>query len=171
MTTTYSEPTETVSAVGLPYLLLSFVDTLADALEVAGALTLGAALLSSVDIPGAAWALTAGLTLLVILLAVQVGASFFCALDHLRLSLLGAAVSVGLALGVAAELARTLGWWGWKLLALSAAPALAIALVLLPVVAITRRHHLLPAHRRFLWVNLLAPTATVVGMAAWQLLF
>ena len=166
---TTAPPTD--DEVGVSYLLLSFVDTLADVLEVVGALTLGAALLSSVGVASAAWALTATLALLVLLLTIQVGASFFCALENLRLALLGATVSVGLALAVAAELARTLGWWSWKLLALSAAPALVVALLLLPVVAVLRRHHLLPAHRRFLLVNLLAPTVTVAGVAAWQWLF
>lgn len=155
----------------LPYLLLSFVDTLADSLEVTGALALGAALLHTVAIPGAGWALVAVLALLVLLLLVQVGASFFCALSNLRLALLGAAVSLGLALGVAAELTYLGGWWGWRLLALSGAPALLVALVLLPVVAVTRRHHLTPAHRRFLLVNLLGPTVSVAAVATWQILF
>jgi hypothetical protein len=118
----------------------------------------------------AVWGLEAILACLIVLLLVQVGASFFCAIDHFRLALLGATVSLSLALGVTAELSYVGGWWGWRLLALSAAPVLLIALVLLPLVAITRRAQLAPAHRRFLFVNLLGPTLAVVAVAAWQVL-
>ncbi len=153
-----------------PYLMLSFVDTLADALELVGALAVGFALLATIGGVAAAWALTGVLSVLVFLLVVQVGASFFCATEHLRLSLLGAAVSLSLALGVGAELAYVGGWWGWRLLAVSAAPVLLAAAGLLPLVAITRRTALNPAHRRFLLINLLGPTLAVVAIAGWQLL-
>ena len=153
-----------------PYLLLAFVDTLADALEVVGALAVGTALLATVGGVAVGWALLALLTVLVALLLMQVGASFFCATDHLRLALLGAIVSLSLALGVGAELAYVGGWWGWRLLAASAAPILLVAAGLLPVVAIARRTALGPAHWRFLLVNLLGPTLAVVAIAGWQLL-
>jgi hypothetical protein len=152
------------------YQVLAFVDTLADSLEVTGALAVLTALLASADITMAVWGLEAVLGCLIILLLIQVGASFFCAIDHFRLALLGATVSLSLALGVAAELSYVGGWWGWQILALSAAPVLLIALVLLPLVAITRRAQLAPAHRRFLFVNLLGPTLAVVAVAVWQAL-
>ena len=153
-----------------PYLLLSFVDTLADALEIVGALAVGTALLATVGGVAVGWALLTLLVVLTALLLVQVGASFFCATDHIRLALLGAIVSLSLALGVGAELAYVGGWWGWRLLAASAAPILLMAAGLLPIVAITRRAALGPAHRRFLLVNLLGPTLAVVAIAGWQLL-
>lgn len=159
-----------VAPASAPYLLLSFVDSLADALEVTGALAVALALLTAVSGVAVDWALLAVLAILVLLLVVQVGASFFCVTDHLRLSLLGATVSLSLALGVGAELAYVGGWWGWRLLAASAAPVLLAAAGLLPVVAITRRAALQPVHRRFLLVNLLGPTLAVVAIAAWQLL-
>jgi hypothetical protein len=114
--------------------------------------------------------LLAVLVVLVLLLLIQVGASFFCANDHLRLALLGATVSLSLVLGVGAELAYVGGWWGWRLLAVSAAPVLVVAAALLPVVALTQRASLGPVHRRFLLVNLLGPTLAVVAIAGWQLL-
>ncbi|MBC7447963.1 MAG: hypothetical protein H7330_07870 [Hymenobacteraceae bacterium] len=153
-----------------PYLVLAFVDTLADALELVGALAVGFALLATVGGAATTWALLGVLSILVLLLTVQVGASFFCATDHLRLALLGATVSLSLALGVGAELAYIEGWWGWRLLAASAAPVLIAAAGLLPVVAITRRAALSPVHRRFLLINLLGPTLAVVAIASWQLL-
>lgn len=150
--------------------MLAFVDTLADSLEVVGALALIAAILTTVGIPGAAWGLMGILAVLTLLLLAQVGASFFCALTHLRLALLGASVSLSLALGVAAELAFVQGWWGWRLLVVSAAPVLLVALVLLPLVALFGRQQLTPAHRRFLLINLLAPTVSIVVLVGWQLL-
>lgn len=164
------QPVSQHQPASAPYLLLAFVDTLADALEVVGALALVGAILTTAGVPGAAWGLVAVLALLTGLLLIQIGASFFCALANLRLAVLGATVSLSLALGVAAELAYVQGWWGWRLLIISAAPVLLVALVLLPLVAITRRHHLTPAHRRFLLVNLLAPTVFIVALVGWQLL-
>lgn len=153
-----------------PYLLLAFVDSLADALEIVGALAVGTVLVATVGGVATGWALPLVLVLLVALLLVQVGASFFCVSDHLRLALLGATVSLSLALGVGAELAYVAGWGGWRLLAASAAPVLLVAVGLLPVVALTQRATLSPVHRRFLLVNLLGPTLAVVAIAAWQLL-
>ncbi len=158
------------SSVSVSYLVLSFVDSLADALEVVGALAVATALVARVGGVASVWALAAVLAILVLLLVVQVGASFFCATEHLRLSVLGATISLSLALGVGAELAYVLGWSGWPILAASAAPVLLAAAALLPIVAFIQRTKLGPAHWRFLLVNLLGPTLAVVAIAGWQIL-
>ncbi len=153
-----------------PYLLLAFVDTLADALEIVGALTVGAALLASAGVGWAGSVLTLLLIGLILILAVQVGASFFCIEEHFRLALLGATISLSLALSVGAILAFVQQWDGWRLLAVAAAPMVLVAGVLLPVVVWQGRTQLRPAHRRYLVINLLGPTLAVVALAGWQLL-
>lgn len=156
--------------VSTPYLLLAFVDTLADTLEIVGAVTVGAALLASAGVSVADSLLILLLTALILVLIAQVGASFFCATEHFRLALLGATVSLSLALSVGAILAFVQDWDGWRILAASAAPMILAAFVLLPVVAWQGESVLGPAHRRFLLVNLLGPTLAVVALASWQLL-
>jgi hypothetical protein len=125
----FASDTAPAPAVSAPYLLLSFVDTLADLLEVVGALTVGVALLASAGVGAASWILSVLLSFLLLLLVVQVGASFFCVSEHVRLALLGASVSLSLALSVGSLLAFVAGWWGWRLLAISAAPVLLVAAV------------------------------------------